>query len=194
MKIKRRSAVRRTRIKTVGDFLKWEPYMSQDYLADILNVECPAKFMCKECPQSLDNITLEELCRLQDAKGLAGIFDAIGAVFYGITPEQVRKMPATPMFGLGNMVVKELQRIAGLFELLHRELTAQEVMAGAEKLNFGIFGLADWYAQRMGITNHDEVFRTPWTRIYQCKLNDLQLEEYRERLQTIQLNEMQQKR
>ena len=162
-----KTKVKRTRIKTVADFLKWEPYMSQEYLAEILNVECPVTLCGKQAPQSLDNITLEGLCRLQDAKGLAGIFEVLGAVFYNLTPEQVRKLPAVPMFGLGNMVVKELQRIAGLFDMLHRELTAQEVMAGAEKLNFGIFGLADWYAQRMGITNHDEVFRTPWTRIYQ---------------------------
>lgn len=187
-----KTKIKRTRIKTVGDFLKWEPYMSERYLAEILSVECPATFCGKEAPQSLDTITLEGLCRLQDAKGLAGIFDAIGVVFYNLTPEQTRKLPAVPMFGLGNMVVKELERIAGLFALLHREPTAQELMAGAEKLNFGIFGLADWYARRMGITNHDEVFRTSWTRIYQCKLNDLQLDEYHERLHTIQMNEMQQ--
>ena len=186
-----RTKVKRTRIKTVGDFLKWESYMSEEYLAEILSVECPATLCGKQAPQSLDNITLEGLCRLQEAKGLAAIFDAIGAAFYNLAPEQVRRLPAVPMFGLGNMVVKELQRIAGLFDMLHRELTAQEVMAGAEKLNFGIFGLADWYAQRMGITNHDEVFRTPWTRIDQCKLNDLQLDEYRERLHNIQMNEMQ---
>ena len=186
-----KTKVKRTRIKTVADFLKWEPYMSQEYLATLLDVKTPETFRGKKAPQSLDSLTLEGLCRLQDAKGLAGIFEAIGTVFYNLSPEQSRKLPAQPMFGLGNMVVSELQRIAKLFDMLHRELTAQEVMAGAERLNFGIFGLADWYAQRMGITNHDEVFRTPWTRIYQCKLNDLQLDEYRERLHTIQMNEMQ---
>ena len=45
----------------------------------------------------------------------------------------------------------------------------------------------------MGITNHDDVFRTPWTRIYQCKLNDHRMEEYNEKLHRIQMNEMQQR-
>ena len=185
--------MKRTSIKTVGDFLKWEPYMTEEYKGELLNVECPATFLGKEAPQSLNHLTLEGLCRLQDAKGLAGVFEAIGAVLFGLTPEQVLKLPAVPMFGIGNMVARELQRIAELFALLHRELTAAEIMAGAEKLNFGIFGLADWYARRMGITNHDDVFRTPWTRIYQCKLNDHRMEEYTEKLHRIQMNEMQQR-
>lgn len=185
--------MKRTSIKTVGDFLKWEPFMTDEYKGELLNVECPATFLGKEAPQSLNHLTLEGLCRLQDARGLAGVFEAIGAVLYDLTPAQVRKLPAVPMFGLGNMVARELQRIADLFALLHRELTAAEIMAGAEKLNFGIFGLADWYARRMGITNHDDVFRTPWTRIYQCKLNDHRMEEYTEKLHRIQMNEMQQR-
>jgi hypothetical protein len=186
--------MKRTSIKTVGDFLKWEPFMTDEYKGELLNVECPATFLGKEAPQSLDHLTLEGLCRLQDARGLAGVFEAIGAVLYDLTPAQVRKLPAVPMFGLGNMVARELQRIADLFALLHRELTAAEVMAGAEKLNFGIFGLADWYARRMGITNHDEVLSVPWLRIYKCMDMDNKVEQFQRRLNEISLNEARRKK
>jgi hypothetical protein len=59
-------------------------------------------------------------------------------------------------------------------------------MAGIEKLNFGMFGLADWYARRMGISDHDEAFNTPWLRIWQCRKNDIEEAEYRDNLQRIQ--------
>ena len=96
--------------------------------------------------------------------------------------------PAFPMLGLRNMVVAELERIAGLFGMLAREPDAAEVMAGVEQLDFGMFGLADWYAKRMGITDHDEVFDTPWLRIWQCRKNDIEEAEYQERLQKIRTN------
>ena len=37
----------------------------------------------------------------------------------------------------------------------------------------------------MHITRHDEVFATPWIRIWQCRKNDADEAEYRKRLDKI---------
>jgi hypothetical protein len=83
------------------------------------------------------------------------------------------------------MVVAEQERIAALFDSLSREPNADEVMAGIDKLNFGLFGLADWYARRMHITDHDVAFKTPWVRIWQCRANDQKEAEFDRKLQEI---------
>jgi hypothetical protein len=98
------------------------------------------------------------------------------------------KAPAIEMLGLRNMVVSEQERIAGLFQSLSREPEAAEIMAGIDKMNFGMFGLADWYARRMGINNHDDAFNTPWVRIWQCRKNDIEENEYQKRLQKARTN------
>lgn len=185
-------------MKTVADYLRWERYLEADqvkYLREKVGVPSVVDtgvFARSEAPQSLDGITLEELCRLQDIAALRGCIFAAGEVLLGLTPEEVLKAPLLPMLGLRNMVEKELARIAALFEGLTREFTAAEIMAGAEKLNFGMFGLADWYARRMGLGSHDDAFATPWIRVYQCRKNDLEEAEYRERLQEIRTREMNQ--
>jgi hypothetical protein len=54
--------------------------------------------------------------------------------------------------------------------------------AGIDRLNFGVFGLIDWYARRMGITDHDEVLKVPVLRVYQCLKMDKEQQEYENRL------------
>ena len=51
-----------------------------------------------------------------------------------------------------------------------------------EKLDFGSFGVLDWYARRMGITNQNEVREVAWVRIFQCMKNDAIKNEYERRL------------
>ena len=63
-------------------------------------------------------------------------------------------------------------------EALRQETTALL----QSELAFGAFGIADWYARRMGMHNHDDAFSTPWPRIWQCLHNDTEEAEYRKRL------------
>ncbi len=65
-------------------------------------------------------------------------------------------------------VKTELEKITKLFNAIQHKPTAEEVQAGVDKLSHGFFGTADWYARRMGITDHEEVFQTNWMRIYQA--------------------------
>lgn len=172
-------------MKTVADVLRWEPYLEDAQVEALKDVACPASIAGKEAPQSLDDITLGQLIQLEEIGRNKGIFEAIAVALLGKPEGWAMTAPALPMLGLRNMVVKEQDRIAALFASLTREHEPAEIMAGVEQLNFGIFGLADWYAQRMHITSHDEVFATPWIRIWQCRKNDADEAEYRKRLDKI---------
>ena len=72
--------------------------------------------------------------------------------------------------------------------------TAKEKQAGVEKLQFGLFGILDWYAKRMGITDHDDVLTVPWLRIYKCMDMDNKVEQYQRRLNDISMQEARRKR
>lgn len=175
-------------MKTVADVLHWEPYLEDDQVNALKEVACPARIGRKEAPQDLDDLTLGQLIQLESIGAEKGIFCAIAEVLLDEDPTWAMSAPALPMLGLRNMVVREQDRIAGLFASLSSEPDVAEVMAGIESLNFGMFGLADWYARRMGISNHDEAFDTPWLRIWQCRKNDKEEAEYHKRLQKIRTN------
>lgn len=180
----------RTEIINVADLIRWEPFLCEGVLADMAEIQPPVVFKGVNTPESLDHISLEDLLRLQDARANNRLIYAITAVLYGSSEAETDRMPAIAVVGLRNMVESELDRINDMFASLQREFTATEILAGAESLNFGIFGLADWYARRMGIQNHDDVFKTPWARIYQCRKNDLEFDAYQNRLHERQMEEI----
>lgn len=60
-------------------------------------------------------------------------------------------------------------------------------------MRFGLFGMLDWYAVRMGISDHDQVLKTPWLRIYKCMEMDNKRSVYERNLQKLQAEEMKRK-
>lgn len=175
-------------MKTVADVLRWEPFLEADQLDALKEIAPPARVGGKEAPQDLNDLTLGQLIQLESIGAEKGVFAAIAVVLLGKDEAWAAKAPAMEMLGLRNMVVKEQDRIAGLFRSLARDPEPAEIMAGIEGLNFGMFGLADWYARRMGISDHDDAFDTPWLRIWQCRKNDIEEAEYQKRLQNIRTN------
>lgn len=186
--------MKRTKMNTVADVLHWEPFLEADQVAALKEIKCPAQIGGRIAPQDLNDITLGQLIELEAIAAEKGVFAAIAKVLLGKDEAWAMKAPAMEMLGLRNMVVAEQDRIAALFASLTRDHTAAEIMAGVESLNFGMFGLADWYARRMGISDHDDAFNTPWIRVWQCRKNDIEESEYRERLQKIQNNLNRQKK
>lgn len=179
---------KRFKMKTVADVLHWEPYLEADQIAALKEIAPPARVGGKEAPQDLNDLTLGQLIQLESIGAEKGVFCAIAVVLLDKSEDWAAKAPAMEMLGLRNMVVKEQDRIAGLFRSLARDPDAAEIMAGIEGLDFGMFGLADWYARRMGISDHDDAFDTPWLRIWQCRKNDIEEAEYQKRLQNIRTN------
>ena len=175
-------------MNTVADVLHWEPFLEADQVAALKEIKCPAQIGGRLAPQDLNDITLGQLIQLEAIAAEKGVFVAIAVVLLGKDEAWAMKAPAMEMLGLRNMVVAEQDRIAALFASLTRDHTAAEIMAGIEQLNFGMFGLADWYARRMGISDHEDAFNTPWLRIWQCRKNDIEEAEYNERYQKIKHN------
>lgn len=179
---------KRFKMKTVADVLHWEPYLEAEQISALKEIAPPARVGLTEAPQDLNDLTLGQLIQLESIGAEKGVFCAIAVVLLDKDEDWAAKAPAMEMLGLRNMVVKEQDRIAGLFKSLAHDPDAAEIMAGIESLNFGMFGLADWYARRMGISDHDEAFNTPWLRIWQCRKNDIEEADYQRRLQTIRNN------
>jgi hypothetical protein len=174
---------KRFKMKTVADVLHWEPFLEDDQVAALKELPCPARIEGRTAPQDLNDITLGQLIQLESIAAEKGVFAAIAEVLLDKDEAWAMRAPAMEMLGLRNMVVAEQDRIAALFASLTRDHTAAEIMAGIENLNFGMFGLADWYARRMGIHDHDAAFATPWIRVWQCQKNDIMEAEYQRRLQ-----------
>lgn len=180
--------MKRNKMKTVADVLHWEPHLPEFRIEELKQVPCPAQIDGRKAPQDLNDITLGQLIQLEAIAAEKGVFVAIAETLLGKDEEWAMQAPALEMLGLRNMVVAEQDRISGMFASLHREPDAAQVMAGIEQLNFGMFGLADWYAKRMGIHDHEDAFNTPWLRIWQCRKNDIEESEYQERYQKIKHN------
>lgn len=101
---------------------------------------------------------------------------------------QLEKEPVEAVLGFGNMVARQIEHINKLFAECKVPPTADEKAAGVERLDFGDFGLIDWYAQRMHITTHEEAEKTPWIIVWQCMRNDAQKTLYERRLAKVRSN------
>lgn len=100
---------------------------------------------------------------------------------------------AADVWGYANWVIKEIGRINELFGSIKVEYTEQEKKAGIDSVQFGTFGILDWYAKRMGIRDQNEVNKTKWVRIWQCMKNDSEEAKFNRRLQKVYEQEMKRK-
>ena len=114
-------------------------------------------------------------------------------VIMGLKRHEVYSMSVTDVFGFANFVRDEVKRINALFDSIKLPSTQDEVSAGIEDLNFGSFGVLDWYARRMGITNQNDVRNVAWVRIYRCMKNDNEKTAFERRLNQQLLNKAKRK-
>ena len=68
------------------------------------------------------------------------------------------------VFGFMHFCKDQLEKINKLFSSLKVNYSSEELSAGVKDLQFGPFGVLDWYARRMGITNQNEVREVAWGR------------------------------
>ena len=99
--------------------------------------------------------------------------------------ESILNAKAETVLGFSMWVITEVERINKLFSSTSVKPTKEEKEAGVEKLSFGMFGMIDHYALRMGIANHEEVEKVPWIRIYKCLDIDSEKAKFQRRLQNV---------
>ena len=178
-------------------FVALMPYMTEETIKSLVFLPCPRKFCKREIPQSLQVETFGMLTKLQQSAQDNDYLKTccrLVSVLTGVDEKVVASRRAVDVLGICNMIQSEMERIGKLFKSLHTENTSDEQAAGIDRLEFGTFGIVDWYAKRMGIIDHEEVFKTPWARIFQCMKIDHEQGEFEKRYRKIIENRSKRKR
>ncbi|WP_291584058.1 hypothetical protein [Bacteroides sp.] len=139
-------------------------------------------------PVSLDDISIGQLIELQSIVNIEELLFVPCRILFKLKDLEILKFPVEQLLGLYMWVMKEVERINKLFASTNISPTTEEIRAGIEKLSFGMFGLIDYYAIRMGITDHELVMSIPWTRVYKCMDIDAQKTRYERRLREVYQN------
>lgn len=169
-------------------FVMLMPYMTADTIKSLVLIPPPKKFNRRDVPDTLQMVTFGTLTQLQQAADSNDYLKTcckLVSVLTGVDERVVASRRAYDVLGIVNMIQSEMERIGKLFQSLQGDHSSDEVAAGIERLEFGAFGIVDWYAQRMGIIDHEEVFATPWARIYQCMKIDHEQGEFEKRYRKI---------
>lgn len=147
----------------------------------------PATLCGVPVPQDLGTATygmIADLGNLDEGDEVQGILD-ICRIVLGVDSESVYRESADAVLGFVNFVTGEMDKINKLFESVSIKPTPEEERAGVHDLSFGTFGVMDWYARRMGITNQNDVRAISWMRIYRCLQMDNETALYERRLNKI---------
>lgn len=116
----------------------------------------------------MNAITYGELVTLQTMSNDSELMTTPCKLLLGMSEDEIFASPFSEVLSFSFWVATEVERINKLFAKTHVPPTSEELQAGCDKMNFGAFGIIDWFARRMGISNHEEVERVPWARIYKC--------------------------
>lgn len=174
--------------KPFAVFVPLMPYMTTDTIKSLVLIPPPKVFCKVSIPDTLQQATFGTLVQLQQAPKDNDYLKsccALVSVLTGVDARIVASRKAYDVLGIVNMVQGEMERIGRLFQSLNTDKSSDEQAAGIDRLNFGAFGIVDWYAQRMGIVDHEDVFNTPWQRIYQCAKIDHENNEFEKRYRKI---------
>ncbi|MDH6354531.1 hypothetical protein M2132_000859 [Dysgonomonas sp. PH5-45] len=128
----------------------------------------------QEFDVDFDSLVFGQLCQLQQMKTVGDLFVNSFYILLKMPEAELMQHTAADCLRFIWHVKTQLERITELFSAIHYKPSPEEVRAGIEKMNHGFFGTADWYARRMGITDHEEVFQTNWMRIYKAMKIDFE--------------------
>ncbi len=147
-----------------------------------------------QVPENLNQLSIGQLIDLSQLGDKEESLYQIVTTVLGMTHEEVEQARAVDVVKMIGWVTSEVERINKLFESTDTaKPTQQEKEAGIDNLRFGLFGMLDWYAVRMGISDHDQVLQTPWLRIYKCMDMDNKRKQYERNLQKVQAEELKRK-
>lgn len=141
-------------------------------------------------PENLDDLTIGQLIQLSDLKGTNESLYQVTEIVLGLDRATINNSRAVDVVRFVGWIFGEVQKINKLFSKEDVKPTQREKQAGIDTLRFGLFGMLDWYAIRMGISDHDTVLQVPWMRIYKCMDMDNKKRAYEIRLQKIASEEM----
>ncbi|MCL1933962.1 MAG: hypothetical protein FWF53_09165 [Candidatus Azobacteroides sp.] len=150
------------------DLFKSDEKQIEDLFSKLELTELPPYILNKPIPENLNDLTFGQLIKIQSIKTVKDMLLVPLHVISGIDIEKILTCKAFDVIRFMLFVQKELTRIGKLFAEIKYRPSAEEVQAGINNIDNGVFGTIDWYARRMGITDHSEVESIPWIRIYKC--------------------------
>lgn len=136
-------------------------------------------------PDNLFLLTWEQFSNLQVSGTNEKDFFKPFEIILGLEEKQLLNCKLFDIIGFIIFVRNELERIAKLFEKIKHNPTSEEIQAGINNLDFGTFGTLDWFARRMGFSDHSVAEKMPLIRIYRCMEIDNATAKYEKRLRTI---------
>ena len=136
-----------------------------------------------EVPATLNELTIGQIISLSTINDSQEPFYSICDIILGMSKDEVDDARAVDVVRFVGWVFSQVKKINKLFESANLTPTQSEVQAGIKKLNFGLFGMLDWYAKRMGYTNHDDVLNVGSMRIYKCLDMDAKTTMFQRKLQ-----------
>lgn len=142
----------------------------------------PYKVGTHKTPESLADMTIGQMLELQYMKDGRAMFYNTTRILLGMSEQETARALAVEVVSFVGWVIGQINRINRLFDKAKGHPTQKEVRAGIEQLKFGMFGLIDWYAKRMGIQNHDDVMGVSWMRVYKCLDMDTKTNEFNRRM------------
>lgn len=145
-------------------------------------------------PDNLNEMTLGQLAQLSMLNPEDNTVFKVSAILLNTSDKEILRAKAVDVIGFIRWVGDELDKVMKLFKSTEVSPTPEEKEARMGLKNAGIFGIADWYAQRMGYRDHEEVFNIAWPRIYKCMEIDSQNEIARRRLNDIYSRKIKNKR
>lgn len=149
---------------------------------DLKSMHRPLVVSGRDTPENLDSLTMGQMVTFSQAKADWGLFYIICNELLGMSGDETAEADAAEVVMFCGWVIGRLDDINKLLQSVNVQHTSEQMRAGVERLNFGVFGLIDWYARRMGISDHDEVLKVPVLRVYQCLKMDAEQQEYEKRL------------
>lgn len=172
---------------TVKEFLILSDVSSshEDITSQMENLPRPVKVGDMPTPDTLNDLTFGQLIKLQSIATTMDVILSPCRELLGLAEDKIMLCEADQVLGFSMWTAREVERINKLFASTCIQPTPEEIRAGIEQLQFGIFGLLDHYATRMGITNHEDVENVPWVRVYKCLDIDAKRGLFQRRLQKI---------
>jgi len=128
----------------------------------------PQSVFKKIVPENLNDLTLEQLVKIESIKIVEDMMFVPLQVILDIDKLDVLKCKAFDVIRFSLFVKNELVRMGKLFSEIKYKPSAEEIQAGINQIDNGIFGTMDWYAKRMGIIDHDYVGDVKWWIVYNC--------------------------
>ena len=173
---------------STGKVLMLESVLTEDSQQKLLNLPKPRTLLGKELPANLNDITIGQLSELQEvvkSENMRTIVIESARILLGIAPLKVLRNRADHTIGFAIWVLKELERIAKMWKAIAIPPSPEAIQAGADQMESDSFDIVDWYALRMGITDHDVAMQVPWVRVWSCMKKDNQDAQFQQRIREI---------